>query len=207
MNLWLSYFYGTIYLLISLVSVLVNGVLIFLLLRHKTRNSFNLLLLGLCGVDFFMSLTGTFLTGMAHIVGPSLVQFPVCQIQGVIMTFSGLSQIVLLSAISFTRWMIITNSRFRLRSSQARRILVFSYGYCLVIALCPVLGWNSYRPTMAGTSCEPVWSGGSRRDVSFNVFMIVTGFLTPLSIICVSYFKIITTVRNNSLYLKTNNNV
>lgn len=121
--------------------------------------------------------------------------FPVCQVQGAVMTFSGLSQIAVLSSISFTRYVIITNPNFKLRACHARRILYGCYGYCLAVALCPVLGWNTYLPNEAGVSCEPVWDSNSRGDRSFNIFMIVTCFLFPLLIICVSYSKIILAVR------------
>lgn len=163
---------------------------IILLVRHKLRNTFTVLLLGLCSVDFFMSASGTFITGLAYLVGSYLLRFPVCQVQGVVMTFSGLSQIAVLSSISFTRYVIITNPNFKLRACHARRILYGCYGYCLAVALCPVLGWNTYLPNEAGVSCEPVWDSNSRGDRSFNIFMIVTCFLFPLLIICVSYSKI-----------------
>lgn len=195
MELWLRHLYGALYLFISVASVLMNGMLIILLIRQKSRNTFTVLLLGLCSVDFFMSASGTFVTGLAYLVGSYLLRFPICQIQGVVMTFSGLSQIAVLSSISFTRYVIITNPNFKLRACHARRILYGSYGYCLAVALCPVLGWNTYKPIEAGMSCEPVWDSASRRDRSFNIFMIVTCFLFPVLIICISYLKIILAVR------------
>lgn len=195
MDLLLRHLYGALYLFISLASILMNGILIILLVRQKSRNTFAVLLLGLCSVDFFMSASGTFITGLAYLVGSYLLRFPVCQVQGVVMTFSGLSQIAVLSSISFTRYVIITNPNFKLRACHARRILYGCYGYCLAVALCPVLGWNTYLPNEAGVSCEPVWDSNSQGDRSFNIFMIVTCFLFPLLIICVSYSKIILAVR------------
>ncbi|XP_062568460.1 short-wave-sensitive opsin 1-like [Saccostrea cucullata] len=196
---WLQYLYGAVYLLISIVSAIANGILIYIFFWEKTRNSFCILLLGLCTGDFFMSVFGTFTTALAFLIGRRIMSFHVCQIQGIIMTFLGLSQIVLLSAISFTRFVIMSYPNFRLHSCYAKGIVCGSYGYCLTLAICPILGWGSYLPNVTGTSCEPIWDSLALRDITFNIYMLMACLALPLILICFSYFMIFVKVKHQCI--------
>jgi hypothetical protein len=201
MEVWVRYTYGIVYLLICATSVVANGILIFTLTREKTRNSFYILLLGLCTGDFVMSAFGTLFTCFAHLFGTWVLYWPVCQIQGAIMTFLGLSQIVLLASISFTRYLIISDPHFKLRSPHARRIVYSSYGVCLMVALCPILGWSYYTHDAAGMSCEPVWSTDAVINISYNIFLLVGCFAIPLFFITFSYIMIFVKVRFSFLLM------
>lgn len=200
-EIWVRYLYGTVYLLIWAISVAANGMLIFVLTREKSKNAFYILLLGLCTGDFVMTAIGTSFTCLAHFFGKWMLYSPVCQIQGSIMTFLGLSQIVLLSCISFTRYLLITDPRFRLRSLHARLIVCSSYGFCLVVALCPILGWSYYTHNASGMSCEPVWGSSDGTHISYNIFMLVVCFAIPLLTIAFSYIMIFIKVRLNILFV------
>ncbi|XP_048753915.2 opsin-VA-like [Ostrea edulis] len=146
-----------------------------------------------------MTAIGTSFTCLAHFFGKWMLYSPVCQIQGSIMTFLGLSQIVLLSCISFTRYLLITDPRFRLRSLHARLIVCSSYGFCLVVALCPILGWSYYTHNASGMSCEPVWGSSDGTHISYNIFMLVVCFAIPLLTIVFSYIMIFIKVKCQSL--------
>ncbi|XP_061185456.1 pineal opsin-like [Saccostrea echinata] len=93
----------------------------------------------------------------------------------------------------------MTYPNFSLHSFYAKGIVCGCYGYCLVLALCPIFGWGSYLSNVAGTSCEPIWGSLALRDITFNIFMLVACLAVPLILICFSYFMIYVKVKNQCI--------
>jgi len=54
----------------------------------------------------------------------------------------------------------------------------------------PLLGWTGFVPGNSGVICGPDWTDISPSGKAYNLLLIAVGFVVPLSLISVSYFKI-----------------
>ena len=54
----------------------------------------------------------------------------------------------------------------------------------------PLLGWSRYVVTPSKISCCPDWAGKSAAAISYNLLLVAFGFLLPLTVMIVCYYKI-----------------
>lgn len=105
---------------------------------------------------------------------------------------TGIASIITLATLSFViklnvaRWNRSPQSSLRKSCCVIAGIWIYSTG----LMVPPLLGWNKYVPGSARFSCCPDWTSRDITDLSYNVFLIIMGFVVPLTVIGYSFFKI-----------------
>ena len=54
----------------------------------------------------------------------------------------------------------------------------------------PLVGWSRFVVASSKISCCPDWAGKSAADISYNIFLVALGFIFPLAVMIVCYYKI-----------------
>ena len=116
-----------------------------------------------------------------------------CVYYGFIITFFGISQITILTAISVDRYFCIVrqNSVMSKNNNKALVFTMFCFGHGLIWAVFPVIGWNSFVLEGINISCSVNWTGKSVVDMSYSLSLMLFAWIAPLTIITYCYGSIL----------------
>ncbi|XP_054611985.1 teleost multiple tissue opsin 3b isoform X1 [Dunckerocampus dactyliophorus] len=109
----------------------------------------------------------------------------------------GMVSLVSLSLLSLERYWVTRrstrpgSSRYR----RARLAVTASWFYSLAWTVPPLLGWSSYGPEGAGTTCSVQWGDRSGRARSYVLCLLVFCLLLPLGLMIFCYGSILVAVR------------
>lgn len=109
------------------------------------------------------------------------------------MYFVGCTQIYLMAAISFERYLVINNP-FVTKCISYRMTWVIICLCCLlslVWAGAPLIGWSYYSLEGALTSCSVEWKARTVNVISYNVTIFLCTFIIPLFIIVFTNIKLL----------------
>ena len=109
------------------------------------------------------------------------------------MYFVGCTQIYLMAAISFERYLVINNP-FVTKCISYRMTCVIICLCCLlslVWAGAPLIGWSYYSLEGALTSCSVEWKARTANVISYNVTIFLCTFIIPLFIILFTNIKLL----------------
>ncbi|KAG7465113.1 hypothetical protein MATL_G00172720 [Megalops atlanticus] len=109
----------------------------------------------------------------------------------------GIVSLVSLSILSYERYATVLRSTKADVSDYRKAWLCVagSWLYSLAWTLPPFLGWSSYGPEGAGTSCSVQWQQRSANSVSYVVCLFIFCLLLPLALMVFCYSKILIAVR------------
>ncbi|NXE47413.1 OPSP protein, partial [Casuarius casuarius] len=76
--------------------------------------------------------------------------------------------------------------------------IVLSWMYSLFWTVPPLLGWSSYGPEGAGTTCSVNWHSKDANNVSYIIYLFIFCLVIPFVIIVYSYGKLLCAIRQVS---------
>ncbi|XP_063217234.1 rhodopsin, GQ-coupled-like, partial [Bacillus rossius redtenbacheri] len=112
--------------------------------------------------------------------------------------YFGLLSIVTLAAIAVERYLVITakplSGTWKMTQRGARKVCVGVWIYCLFMTLPPLFGWSSYVAEGFLTSCSWDYLTRSVNNRSYYIYLLVLGFVVPVSVITFCYTFIIAAI-------------
>ncbi|XP_061185765.1 melanopsin-like [Saccostrea echinata] len=184
------YVFGVSFVIFNVTATSGNIMVLSVFFRSdKLRSANCFLVASVCFGDLLMSSVGLTMLIISSFATHWILGETACTAYGTLMTFLGLSQITLLAAIAYTRYLLVVHNNC-IKPLIAKIIAMSSYVYALGFSLAPVFGWSSFVVEPIGTSCGPNWVGIDLKDVSYNMTLLILCFLMPLSIILFSYSKV-----------------
>ena len=189
--MYVHYIYGTIYLITVLLTISGNGMAVFVFLTNKKMQlPYSIYVLALCFCDLLAGLFGTSLVAFTSFTGGWIYGVVGCTFHGTVMTFLGLTQISLLTALAVYRCLCVVTHKFKqkltIKSSVSVSLLCYLYG--LLWSLGPaVFGWSSFELSPLRTWCAPNWRGITIADKTYSIALMLLCFVIPVAVITVSY--------------------
>ncbi|XP_056133310.1 teleost multiple tissue opsin 3a [Lampris incognitus] len=183
--------------------ILVLGIvsnLLVLLVFAKFRclwTPINLILLNISGSDILVCIFGTPFSFAASLRGRWLIGDTGCKLYGFANSLFGIVSLVSLSILSYERYTAVLCSTQADVSNFRKSWLCVagSWFYSLFWTLPPFLGWSSYGPEGAGTSCSVQWHQRSATSVSYVLCLFIFCLLLPLVLMVYCYTRILVAIR------------
>ncbi|XP_028314920.1 teleost multiple tissue opsin 3a [Gouania willdenowi] len=183
--------------------ILVAGILsnlLTLLIFAKFRclwTPINLILLNISLSDVLVCVFGTPFSFAASLHGRWLIGEHGCKWYGFANSLFGIVSLVSLSVLSYERYTTVLHTSLVDISNFRKAWLCIggSWLYSLFWTIPPLLGWSSYGPEGAGTTCSVQWHLRSPASVSYVLFLFIFCLLFPLLLMFYSYGRILVTIR------------
>ncbi|KAJ8407196.1 hypothetical protein AAFF_G00288720 [Aldrovandia affinis] len=176
-----------------------NNLLVLLIFSkfQSLRTPINLILLNISVSDMLVCIFGTPFSFAASLHGRWLIGLQGCKWYGFANSLFGIVSLVSLSILSYERYSTVLLSTKADQSDYRKAWLCVggSWLYSLLWTLPPFLGWSSYGPEGAGTSCSVQWHQRSAASVSYVVCLFVFCLLLPLLLMVFCYGRILVAVR------------
>ncbi|EDO34910.1 predicted protein [Nematostella vectensis] len=187
--------YGSVMFLILTIGLVGNILTIVILLRKDYRSKLIVpYMLNMAVLDALLILFGYPVSINAILTGRRLKpEDRTCKFNAFVNGSIGISAIITLTYISFLMYRTITNTTTMPRQISAVYLFgslcaIWTYG--VLTMLPPLVGWSKFVPGAAGFSCAPDWGSASASTLSYNIVLMVLGFVIPVGVISVCYYKI-----------------
>ncbi|EDO34909.1 predicted protein [Nematostella vectensis] len=187
--------YGSVMFLILTIGLVGNILTIVILLRKDYRSKLIVpYMLNMAVLDALLILLGYPVSINAILTGRRLKpEDRTCKFNAFMNGSIGISAIITLTYISFVMYRTITNTTTMPRQKSAVYLFgslcaIWTYG--VLTMLPPLVGWSKFVPGAAGFSCAPDWGSASASILSYNIVLMVLGFVFPVGVISVCYYKI-----------------
>lgn len=188
---WFHYTLGIILMVTTAVSIVTNGItsFIFFFKDRKLLTRTNVYIATICILSFVMAVLGIPMVVTSSFNKVWMFGFFGCQYYAFLMSLGGLAQSLMMSAVSFDRYVYVVRHGL---SSQLTPLTNFtSILLCCLLALgfalCPLLGWNQYVYNGIGTDCAIDLLGEKNYGKSFLVTLVVVFFIMPVLVMIFSY--------------------
>ena len=193
----------TALVIICLVALIANGSLFWIVLRkNELRTLLNMFVLNLAAADMLISFASMPVTILTVASKTWIFDSTVCVLFGFVTIVSFISSVSSLGMIAINRYFYIVKWQTYNRTfTRVRGALYAALVWIFSIALAspPLLGWAEYRYIPGKSYCFVYWQS----DVYYMYFMIATCFFGPLTVMALSYFKILSFTRNHKRQLAT----
>ena len=156
----------------------------------------NFFVLNLAAADTLVSLASMPTTFINVASSTWMFSSKVCVLFGVVTIASFISSVSSLGLIAINRYFYIVKwQTYERIFTTLRGSLCVGLVWTISLALAcpPLLGWAEYRFIPGKSFCFVYWQS----DVRYMYFMIATCFFGPLSVMALSYFKILSFTRNH----------
>ncbi|RWS14076.1 ocellar opsin-like protein [Dinothrombium tinctorium] len=188
---------GVAMIIFGIISVLGNGIVIYLMSSVKyLRTPTNLLVTNLALSDFLMMaymmpVMAANCFAETWIFGPFM-----CEFYGMWGSLVGCGSIWSLVFISRDRYNVIVKGvgAAPLTYKKAFLQILFIWIYALAWTLAPFFGWNRYIPEGNMTSCTIDFLSKDFKTASYTIVYAIFVYFVPLSIMIYSYFFIVRAV-------------
>ena len=182
---------AVILVIICTVSIFGNVSLFVILARRKTlRTIANGFLLNLAFADLLVSVLNMPITVVTIIEERWIFGDRACNLLGFTTMLSFVSSVMSLAIIAINRYFYVVQWKVYPSIFTPRRSVLFAgivWLMCFLLSIPPLFGWAEYRYIPGKSYCFVSWSS----DVYYMYFMITICFFGPLSVVFVSYFKIL----------------
>ena len=84
----------------------------------------------------------------------------------------------------------VNTNTHRLSTNQVVFLIGSAWLYGSFCMFPPLVGWSRFVVASSKISCCPDWAGKSAADISYNIFLVALGFIFPLAVMIVCYYKI-----------------
>ncbi|XP_033867984.3 opsin-3-like [Acipenser ruthenus] len=174
-----------------------NLIVLILFCKFKTlRTPVNMFLLNISVSDMLVCLFGTTLSFASSVYGRWLGGKHCCMWYGFINSCFGIVSLISMAVLSYDRYSTLTVCNKRAPDFQRPLIAVGgSWLYSLVWTVPPLLGWSSYGPEGAGTSCSVSWTSKSHESVSYIICLFIFCLAVPVLVMGYCYGRILYTVK------------
>ena len=136
--------------------------------------------------------------GVPFLIGSSFAErwpygHSVCVFYGFIMTFFGISQIAILAITAIDKYLIIVKQNQILSKDLKLGIISITccFGFGLIWASLPILGWSSFKLEGLKISCSVNWAGRTLLDMSYSLSLMVFAWIIPVMVILFCYGNIL----------------
>ncbi|XP_065312885.1 rhodopsin-like [Gordionus sp. m RMFG-2023] len=208
---WIHYTVGSFMIFVMIIGVSGNVIAFWIFSSTKSlRTPSNLLLLNLVFSDSMILLSNCPLSIIAIFRKNWYLKDLGCNFYGFTGGLFGLLSINTIASIACDRAFVIVNSLKvkKINYKQAIFIIILIWSYCLFWCLLPLGAWSSYVFEGPLTSCTINYVSRDKSTISYALCLFIFCFLTPLSIITISYIIIFRTIfmKNKKITLQLNRN-
>ncbi|XP_069124365.1 parapinopsin-like [Argopecten irradians] len=175
-----------------------NGSALLIFTKNKhLRTPTNMFVIGLAINDFCMSSVALFAASASYNQGWYHGD-TVCAMEGFLVYVLGLTDLYLLCAISFDRYIVIAKplSASKINHGVALLAIVGCWLGGTFWSVVPFFGWNYYHLELSNVSCGVSFEGNDPSIQSYLLSIFIFCFLLPLGLIIFSYNGVYQTVRN-----------
>ncbi|XP_068724543.1 visual pigment-like receptor peropsin [Montipora capricornis] len=102
---------------------------------------------------------------------------------------ASIANLTMMSLVMFKNFNKVGTAR-RVPWKQMLVMILFTWVYGAAAMVPPLVGWNKFVPGASGISCCPNWSPDTTAAVAYNVLLVFVGFVFPLTVIIVCYYRI-----------------
>lgn len=175
-----------IFILISTVAAVLNGLLFFLVFKNRSlQTKFNFTILNACLADFLVSLQF-----IAHSISSMAMEKSIrgnteCTVLGFFHLVAFVGSVSGLAAVSFYRWIIICRPELNSKYCSNLGITLFNASvwiFTVALSCPPLLGWGRFHYQMEMSICFVDW----KHNISYMIFMITVCFCGPIGITLLS---------------------
>ncbi|XP_045907189.1 teleost multiple tissue opsin 2a [Micropterus dolomieu] len=174
-----------------------NLLVLVLFCRFKTlRTPVNMLLLNISVSDMLVCVCGTTLSFASSLRTRWLYGRLGCMWYGFVNSCFGIVSLISLAALSYDRYS--TLMVYNKQVSDYRKPLLAVGGawlYSLLWTVPPLLGWSSYGPEGAGTSCSVTWTERSFGSHSYIICLFVFCLGLPVLVMVYCYGRLLYAVK------------
>ncbi|KAM3871868.1 opsin 7, group member b [Diretmus argenteus] len=193
---------GTVYTIFCLLSLLGNGILLFVAYRKKsTLKPAELFVVNLAISDLGMTITLFPLAIPSAFTHRWLFNQTVCTVYAFCGVLFGLSSLTNLAVLSSVCWLKVCCPNYGNKFSYSHACLLVAgiWCYAAVFAVGPLSGWGEYGSEPYGTACCINWHAPSYSvaAMSYIICLFFFCYLVPCTIIFLSYTFILLTVRGS----------
>ena len=178
-------------IIICAVSIFGNITLFVIFTRRKIlRTIANGFLLNLAFADLLVSVLNMPITVVTIVEQRWIFGDRACKFLGFTTMLSFVSSVMSLAMIAINRYFYVVQWKSYPAIFTLRRSVLFVgivWLMCVLLSIPPLFGWAEYRYIPGKSYCFVSWSS----DVYYMYFMLTTCFFGPLSVVFVSYFKIL----------------
>jgi hypothetical protein len=181
---WFHFMVGTVLLLTTTLSATINGSLLYLFFikDHKLLNRTNIHICFVCVIAFLMTGTAIPMVIISSFGKQWAFGNTGCVYYGFIMTFCGTATIFILTMFAVDRYILV--EFYCLDGKSLKHFSTLSIiGSCLIsliLAICPLIGWNQYTYDGVGTACGPDLTGENTYARAYLITLIIMAFVFPV---------------------------
>nr|XP_043894866.1 opsin 7, group member b [Solea senegalensis] len=193
---------GTLYTIFGVLSVLGNGILLFVAYRKKSSlkpAEFFVVNLAISDLGMTVSLFPVAIpSAFAHMW---LLNESACIFYAFCGVLFGLCSLTNLTVLSCVCWLKVCCPNYGNKFSYCHACLLVAgvWCYAAVFAVGPLSGWGQYGPEPYGTACCIDWHAPSQNSaaMSYIICLFFFCYIVPCTVIFLSYTFILLTVRGS----------
>lgn len=184
---------------IMIVGAIANSFICRCILAHRSMRSItNSFIFNLAATDFLLSVLCMPFALVSAITGMWVFGKVMCVLTGFLLSVLCIASILTLSLVAIDRYLAICRPLKYCTLVTHRKsviMLVYIWLQAIMCAILPVLGWGQGYTFVAEESiCRPEF-GKPSIDNGYTIFLFVTCFVGPFSIIAFTYVSILCTAR------------
>ncbi|XP_074500205.1 opsin 7, group member b [Sebastes fasciatus] len=193
---------GTIYIIFGVLSVLGNGILLFVAYRKKSSlKPAEFFVVNLAISDLGMTISLFPLAIPSAFTHMWLFNKTTCTVYAFCGVLFGLSSLTNLTVLSSVCWLKVCCPNYGNKFSYCHACLLVAGVWCYagVFAVGPLSGWGEYGAEPYGTACCINWDAPSQSSaaMSYIVCLFLFCYIVPCTVIFLSYTFILMTVRGS----------
>ncbi|XP_068160135.1 opsin 7, group member b [Antennarius striatus] len=193
---------GTLYIVFGVLSILGNGILLFVAYRKKSSlKPAEFFVVNLAISDLGMTITLFPLAIPSAYAHMWLFEKLTCTVYAFCGVLFGLCSLSNLTVLSCVCWLKVCwpNYGNKFSSCHACILVVGVWCYATVFAVGPLSGWGEYGAEPYGTACCIDWYAPSQNSaaMSYIVCLFIFCYIVPCTVIFLSYIFILLTVRGS----------
>uniref|UniRef100_A0A8D2LKB7 G-protein coupled receptors family 1 profile domain-containing protein n=1 Tax=Varanus komodoensis TaxID=61221 RepID=A0A8D2LKB7_VARKO len=189
---------GVLMIFGTFLGIWLNGMVIILTIRHKfLRIPINYAVVNLSVADMLSIVIGLCPAMDANLQGYSFQSTSFCIFQGFCLALFGLVALWSVAVCAVERYLVVCRPFKAIQFGKKHAILalLFAWLWSTVWTIPPLFGWSSYDVEGIASNCAPAWHRKDWKSRSYHTCLFICCFLAPLTIILLSYGKLIGTLR------------
>ncbi|XP_061609667.1 opsin 7, group member b [Phyllopteryx taeniolatus] len=193
---------GTLYTIFGVLSVLGNGILLFVAYRKKSSlKPAEYFVVNLAISDLMMTISLFPIAVPSAYAHKWLYNKTTCTVYAFCGVLFGLCSLTNLTVLSSVCWLKVCYPYYGNKFSYCHACLLVAgvWCYAAVFAAGPLSGWGKYGPEPYGTACCIDWHAPSHNSsaMSYIVCLFFFCYIVPCTVIFLSYAFILLTVRSS----------
>uniref|UniRef100_A0A3B3XKQ8 G-protein coupled receptors family 1 profile domain-containing protein n=1 Tax=Poecilia mexicana TaxID=48701 RepID=A0A3B3XKQ8_9TELE len=185
----------------TIPAIVLNGTVIIVSLMHKQlRQPLNYALVNMAAADLGTAMTGGVLSVVNNAQGYFSLGRAGCVVEGFTVSLCGVTSLCTVALIAVERMFVVCKPLGQITFQKKHAVggIVLSWLWSLAWNLPPLFGWGRYDLEGVGTNCAPDWHNTDPNNVSYLIAYFAVCFAFPLTLILVSYAKLLWTLHQVS---------